>query len=174
MSVHAVRNSLETCSDLYLHVSDEQLVCLTDLPETIDTSRFDGIDFAQGKTQQVQMSYFQVPYQGHSKVIKITDDKGNYRIADSLKENLFAPGANWLQAPTRYLKLEFAIVNRNLKEILFFNVASAYTENGVYSVEAIQSILPVEIFEDREDYVVFVVIFVTNCALFIIVYWDAK
>lgn len=77
-----------------------------------------------------------MPASGHTKVLKITDKDGNYNYAETINSNLFAQGSNWIEAPMRYLRLEFTIINPSLHSIYFMNVVTAYTDPGVYSIEA--------------------------------------
>jgi hypothetical protein len=82
--------------------------------------------------------------------------------------------ANWLSPPTRMLRFEFTVVNAYLNVILLANIATIYSDEGIFQVEAETETIPLRLFQGAEDYVQSIVIFATNLLLFIIVYNDAK
>jgi hypothetical protein len=96
-------------------------------------------------------------------------------FAETLRKTVFKDGdANWLSPPTRLLRFEFTVINPHLNAILLANIASIYSDEGIFQVEAYTEHIPLRLFAGTSDYVQCIVIFLTNLLLFIIGYDDAK
>jgi hypothetical protein len=79
-----------------------------------------------------------------------------------------------MQPPTRVLRLETMMVNTSMNVLVTYNIVAIHTESGLYTVECNVQTNHLSVFNNKNDYIQLIVIFILNLALFIIVNQDIQ
>jgi hypothetical protein len=79
-----------------------------------------------------------------------------------------------MQPPTRVLRLEKMMVNTSMNVLVTYNIVAIHTESGLYTVECNVQTNHLSVFNNKNDYIQLIVIFILNLALFIIVNQDIQ